>query len=165
MGREYNRDRKDYTKEFTNNEDKHQERSQDHSEDIPQHYTPRKERLTKGRHSRCRVELKRKYNDPMLNFKELKNEFKRRVDNSGILHILKEHQFYQKKSDKDRRARNAAIKKYQMEAIEQKITAGEPIKAPCGLVKKVMANMRDKKDKLNKKERSNYNHKRQNDDY
>lgn len=104
--------------------------------------------------ARVRVELKRKYNDPDKNFKEMLHEFKKRVNLSGVLHDYKEHQYFESKSEKDRKKRNDAIKKFKMEAIEAKILAGEKVDAPAGIIKKVMANLNKdkKKDKKNQYE-------------
>ena len=50
--------------------------------------------------ARVRVESRKKYNDPDRNFRDLFQEFKRCVNNSGIMHDYREHEFYQKKSEK-----------------------------------------------------------------
>ena len=93
-----------------------------------------------------RVEIKKKYNDPQRNFKEMFTEFKRRVSNAGIMHEYKEHQFFESKSEKARKIKKAAKKKQQMEILEGKIQRGERVKAPAGVIKKVMANQnKDKK--------------------
>ena len=99
---------------------------------------------------RVRVELKKKYNDPEKNFREMFQEFKRRVSNAGILHDLKEHQHFESKSEKARRAKRDAIRKSQQEVLEEKVLKGERIKAPSNVIKKIMANQ--KKD--NKKHRN-----------
>jgi small subunit ribosomal protein S21 len=91
--------------------------------------------------ARVRVELKKKYNDPHRNFKDMLQEFKRRVSNAGILHDYKEHQFYESPSEKNRKKRKEAEKKRQMETLERKILGGERVKASAGLIKKVMANL------------------------
>jgi ribosomal protein S21 len=101
--------------------------------------------------TRVRVELKKKYNDPQRNFKDMLQDFKRRVSNAGILHDYKEHQFYESKSEKKRKKRKEIEKKLQMEALEQKIIGGEKIRASAGLIKKVMAHMNK-----NSKKRNNY---------
>lgn len=91
---------------------------------------------------RVRVELKKKYNDPMKNFNEMKNEFKRRCGHAGILHDYKDHQSFESRSQKDRRKRFKAKRKFEMEALTQKILAGERVKAPAGLIKKILENNR-----------------------
>jgi ribosomal protein S21 len=101
--------------------------------------------------TRVRVELKKKYNDPQRNFKDMLQEFKRRVSNAGILHDYKEHQFFETKSEKKRKKRKEIEKKLQMEALEQKILGGEKIRASAGLIKKVMSHMNK-----NSKKRNNY---------
>jgi ribosomal protein S21 len=147
MSRDYNRDYDD----------------RDESDDQGIDYVPYEHNIrdrTGGSIARVRVELKRKYNDPWKNFKDLLQDFKRRVSNRGIMHDYKEHQFFESKSEKKRKARKAATKKFQMEAIEQKINAGDPIKASPGLIKKVKANMQATKEKQNKK-RDRYNNPKQ----
>lgn len=95
--------------------------------------------------TRVRVELKKKYNDPHRNFKEMFTEFKRRVSNAGIMHEYKEHQFYESKSEKARKKRKAAAKKIQMDLLEGKIQRGERVQAPAGVIKKVMSNQNKKR--------------------
>lgn len=100
--------------------------------------------------SRVRVELKKKYNDPEKNFKDMFQEFKRQVSNAGILHDLKEHQFFSSYSEKKRRKKQESIKKYRHEKLEEQILAGERVKAPSGVIKKIMAGQK-KKDSRNRK--------------
>lgn len=95
---------------------------------------------------RIRVEIKKKYSDPHKNFKEMFQEFKGRVNKSGILHDFKDHQYYESKSEKNRRKRRDAAKRFQMEAILDKIMKGERVKAPSGLIKKLLGtHNKDKK--------------------
>lgn len=77
-------------------------------------------------------------------------EFKRRVSNAGILHDYKDHQYFETKNQKLRRKRREAAKRFQMETLAEKILAGERVKAPSGLVKKVLAS--HKKDKKRERE-------------
>ena len=91
--------------------------------------------------ARVRVELKRKYNDPHRNFKDMLQEFKRRVSNAGILHDYKDHQYYESKSEKKRKKRKEAEKKMQMELLEKKILGGEKVKASAGMIKKIVSQM------------------------
>lgn len=100
---------------------------------------------------RVRIELKKKYNDPEKNFKELFHEFKKRVNAAGVLHTLKEHQSYESRSRKARRKKVEAGKRSQMEAIEEKLKKGERVKAPAGLIKKILANQKKEKEKEKKK--------------
>lgn len=155
MAKEYTRDRRDYDGD-------REEDDQQIPEYIPYEHISRERSL--GRIARVRVELKRKYNDPFKNFKDLLTEFKRRVNLRGIMHDYKDHQFFESKSEKKRKSRNAAAKKFQMEAIEKKIIAGDPVKASAGMVKKVKANMQATKDKQNKK-KDRYNSKQYQDDF
>lgn len=96
--------------------------------------------------ARVRVEIKKKYNDPHKNFKEMFQEFKRRVSNAGILTDYKDHQYFETKSQKNRKKKRDAAKRFQMEALTEKIMRGERVKAPSGLIKKVLnSHNKDKK--------------------
>jgi len=88
--------------------------------------------------TRVRVEVKKKYNDPHKNFKEMFQEFKRRVSNAGILADHKDHQYFETKTQKNRRKKMATVKRFHMEALSEKIMSGERVKAPSGLIKKVL---------------------------
>lgn len=94
---------------------------------------------------RVRVELKNKYNNPEKNFRDMHQEFKRRVSNAGILHSLKEKQYFESESEKRRKAKKEAIKKAEQQALEEKIMRGERVKAPSGVIKKIMANQKKEK--------------------
>jgi len=98
---------------------------------------------------RVRVELNKKHGDPQRNFKDMLQEFKKRVSNAGILHDYKEHQYYESKSEKKRKKRKEAEKKMQMEILEQKIMSGEKTKASAGVIKKVMSQMNKNNKKSN----------------
>lgn len=104
--------------------------------------------------ARVRVELKKKYNDPMRNFRDMLQEFRRRVNNSGIMHDVKDHEFFESKSEKKRKKRKEAEKKHLMEDLERKILGGERVKASAGLIKKIMSNLN--KDKKDNKKRTKY---------
>jgi len=113
---------------------------------------------------RIRTELKKKYNDPDKNFKEMLQAFRREVSKSGIMHDFKDHQFYESRSEKDRHIKRASQKKALMESIEKKILTGEKVNAPAGIIKKVKSNMlKDKKDKDDKK-KGQYRNQRQYED-
>ena len=88
--------------------------------------------------ARVRVESKKKYSDPERNFKDMFQEFKRRVNTSGIMHEYKEHQFFESRKDKKRKKTKEVRKKQSMELLEKKILAGERVKAPSGIVKKIL---------------------------
>lgn len=97
--------------------------------------------------TRIKVELKKKYNDPEKNFREMHQEFKRRVSNAGILHDLKDHQYFESKSEKKRKAKAEAKKKARQTQLEEAIRRGEKVKAPSGVIKKIMSGgKKDKKD-------------------
>src|SRR4051812_17280989 len=93
-----------------------------------------------GRIARVRVELKRKFNDPDKNFKEMLHEFRRQMTKTGIMHDFKDHQFYESKSEKTRKAIRDSKKKLLMESLTQKIVAGERVEGHGGMVKKIMSN-------------------------
>ena len=95
--------------------------------------------------ARVRVELQKKYNDPERNFKEMFQEFRRRVGHAGILHDLKEHERFESRSQKKRRKQRESIKKHEHELLEKKILAGERVKAPSGVIKRIIANQFKKK--------------------
>ncbi len=95
--------------------------------------------------TRVRVELKRKYNDPEKNFKEMHQEFKRRVSNAGILHSLKDHQHFESKSEKERKAKKESKKKVQQTQIEEAIRRGEKVKAPLGMIQKILSGGKERK--------------------
>lgn len=152
---------KDYTRENADYED--EGREEQVAEYVPYEHISRDRSI--GSIARVRVELRRKYNDPYKNFKDLLTEFKRRVNLRGIMHDYKDHQFFESKSEKRRKLRKAAVKKFQMEAIEQKIVAGDPVNASPGMIKKVRANMQATKEKQNKKRERSNNFKQYQDDY
>ena len=81
-------------------------------------------------------------------------EFKKRVSNAGILSNYKEHQYFESKSEKNRRKKKEADKRFQMEVLSEKIMRGERVKAPSGLIKKVLnSHMKDKKKDSQSQER------------
>jgi ribosomal protein S21 len=93
--------------------------------------------------------LKKKYNDSWKNFKEMLHEYKRRMNKAGVLHEYREHEFFESKSRKQRKAKRDMQKKTLMESLAKRILSGERVLTPAGVVKKVVANL--KKDKLDKK--------------
>lgn len=98
-----------------------------------------------GNIARVRVELKKKFNDPERNYEALLREFRQRVNHRGIMHDYKDHEYYESKSEKKRRKKKEATKKFELESIESKLEAGEKVKAPPALIKKILAN-KDKRD-------------------
>jgi ribosomal protein S21 len=115
-----------------------------------------------GKPARVRVELKRKFNDPDKNFKEMLHEFRRQMTKSGIMHDFKDHQFYESKSEKIRKAKRSSQKKRLMDSLTQKILAGERVMGHGAMVKKIMANIKKEKEKKEKKR--NHNNYRHHDD-
>lgn len=93
---------------------------------------------------RVSAKLKNKYNDPYKNFNDMFKEFKRRVNNAGILADYRDHEFYVSEGEKRRKKKIEAKKKSQMENLERKILGGEQVKASAGLIKKVMSNLNKK---------------------
>ena len=87
---------------------------------------------------RVRVELGRKFGDPKANLKQMIIDFRRAVNDAGIPKEIKERQSYESKSQKKRRKRRESLNKRRMEELEQKVLAGERVKAPSGLVKKIL---------------------------
>jgi ribosomal protein S21 len=107
--------------------------------------------------TRVKVEIKKKYNDPHKNFKEMFQEFKRRVSNAKIMHDYKDHQYFESKTERKRKKKRDAIKKFQMEQLAEKILSGERVKAPSGLIKKVLsAHKKDKKKEKDNSRRGSY---------
>ncbi len=95
--------------------------------------------------SRAKATLGNKYRDSMANFKDLMQNFKRTVSNAGILQEYKDHEYYSTESEKKRKKRQDARKKAQIENIQNRIQAGDPVRASKGLVKKAMSGMNKKK--------------------
>lgn len=107
---------------------------------------------------RARVELKRKYNDPDKNFKDMLQEFRRRVSQAGILKEYREHQYFESESEKERKRLREASKRTLVEALKKRIQSGERVLVHPGLVKKIQADlMKEKKDK-GKKDRRQHRH-------
>lgn len=94
--------------------------------------------------TRVRVELKNKYNDPHKNFKLMMQEFRTQVSDAGILHDYKEKSTFESPGEKKRRKRAEQNRKFRNERLEKLILLGERVKAPAGLIKKVMAKHRKK---------------------
>lgn len=111
-----------------------------------------------GAVARVRVELKRKYNDPERNFREMLQEFRRRVTNAGVMHDFKDHQYYESEGEKIRKSKRDSIKKLLMEALTKKIVAGERIEGHGGMVKKIMSNLKKEKEKKEKRKERSKNH-------
>ena len=87
---------------------------------------------------RVRVELKNKWsNDPMRNLKEMVLDLRRKVSDA-VLHSLREHERYESRGEKVRRKKREAVSKFRMEELEKKVLAGERVKAPAGLIKKIL---------------------------
>lgn len=100
--------------------------------------------------ARIRVELKpygRTQQDYERAFKAMHAEFKRRYSDSGIAHILKDHEFHESKSVKARKKLKDSINKKKAEAVEAKILAGVKVIGESKLVKKITNRLKAKKAK------------------
>lgn len=79
--------------------------------------------------ARVRVEARRARNDSFSEreriFKALLQEFKKRVNEAGILHEIKEHQYYESPSEKNRKARKDSMRKREQEKMLEAIQRGE----------------------------------------
>jgi ribosomal protein S21 len=104
-----------------------------------------------GRSAHVRVVLKKKFNDPDKNYKEMLADFRRRVSTAGVLREFKEHQFYESKSEKRRKAKRCAQKKLLMDVLTKRMLAGERIEGHGGMVKKIQSNLKKEKEKKEKK--------------
>lgn len=86
--------------------------------------------------ARVRVEAKRLKNDSYYerekNFQSLFKEFKRLVSDAGIMHLVKENEYYQSKGEKARKKRKESNLKRQQEIILEAIERGE---SPKGAAK------------------------------
>lgn len=151
-------------REYNHKRDRHQTREYTHN--VEGEYNDRaRERESRensnlsrvGKPSRVRVELKKKFNDPDKNFKEMLQEFRRRVSNAGIMHDFKDHQYYESKSEKRRKAKRNSQKKMLMDALTKRVVAGERIEGHGGLVKKIMSNLKKEKDKKDRKKERGHN--------
>lgn len=101
--------------------------------------------------TRIKVKLGDRWNDPDRNFREMLIDFRTKVSDAGILHEYKEAQVFTSKSEKKRKKRREAKSRNQQAMIEQKLKNGDPVRAPSGLIKRVLA--RKKKDQDRKKQR------------
>ena len=134
---------------------RYNDRSRDYvyemQEDVRE-YQPRESRDRQGgRIARVRVELKKKFNDPIRNFKEMLHEFRRRVSHAGILHEYKGKQYYESRGEKDRKTRRDSAKKLLMDELKKRILAGERVEGHGGMVKKILSNL--KKERLKEEKR------------
>jgi len=68
--------------------------------------------------------------------KMLLQEFKRRVDDLGIMHTLKDREFYESKSSKKRKKRRVATLRFQQERIVAAIERGESPKGASRFLKR-----------------------------
>jgi ribosomal protein S21 len=105
---------------------------------------------------RARVEVKKKYHDKERNLKEALNALRTEVSDAGIAHDLKRKQFYESKSEIKRRKKREARNRVRRDALEVKVLSGERVKAPSGVVKKIMERHRAKNDKKKARDRGHY---------
>ena len=86
--------------------------------------------------TRVKVEAKWTGNSPnerQRAFKHLFTEFKRRVSDAGIMHDIKEHQFFESKSSKRRKKKREAGLRRKHEILEE---SGENVITPASMLKK-----------------------------
>jgi len=76
-------------------------------------------------------------------FKMLLKEFNNRVNETGILHAIKEREFYQSKSEKRRKKRHESALRIQQEKILDAIERGESPKGASKFLKKKKKSRRD----------------------
>lgn len=105
--------------------------------------------------ARVRVEVKHigrgTPEDQYRAFKIMHQEFKRRVSDAGIMHILKERQYFESKSEKLRKKKKDALNKRKTEEVEEKLRAGIKVHGEAKLVKKIQNRLKAKG-----KKRDNY---------
>lgn len=111
----------------------------------------------------ARVRVEAKYigrgteSDKERAFKIMHAEFKRRVSDAGILHQLKERQFFESKSEKLRKKRKDALNKRKTEEVEEKLRAGIRVQGEAKLVKKIQNRMKAKSKKNNRRDNRDFN--------
>ena len=89
--------------------------------------------------ARVRVELKPGVRYDERAFRLMFQEFKRKCSEAQIMHIYKEHQYFESKATKDRKKRRESINKLQQDAIEQRLLRGEKVRCSSKLIKKIHA--------------------------
>jgi ribosomal protein S21 len=94
---------------------------------------------------RVRVELKNKYNDSDRNFKEMLKAFNKARSDAGIDHLYREHDHFESPGEKKRRKKRESASKIRNAEIERKVLNGERVKAPAGLIKKIIMNAKKRK--------------------
>lgn len=75
-------------------------------------------------------------NERLRAFKHLLTEFRRRVADAGIMHDYKEHQFFESKASKRRKKKRESELRRKQELLEERVLAGENVRAPAGMLKK-----------------------------
>lgn len=133
---------------------------------VPEAQAPREPRESPFRKpARIRIELRRKFNDPEKNFKEMLQAYRREINKTGLLRDYKAHQTYESKGEKRRKTQRDARKRLLMDSLTQKILAGERVDGHGGMVKKIMADLKkDKEKRREKKERNAQQRQQQQED-
>lgn len=101
---------------------------------------------------RCRVDLKMFGRhaqdwDRDKAFRIMFQEFKHRCSEAGIMHQIKENQFYESKSRKQRKKLRETINRRKQDEIEEKLRKGEKVNCSGKIIKKIKARERLNKNK------------------
>jgi ribosomal protein S21 len=104
--------------------------------------------------TRARIESKyhpkMDYRDREKCFKKMMVDFRHMLQDSGILHDMKEKQYFESNARKDRRKKRTAALKRQQDDLEKKIKKGEKVDGPFKLVRKIRLKMKAQALKKNK---------------
>lgn len=108
---------------------------------------------------RCRVDLKMfgrhaQEWDREKAFRILLNEFRHRCSDAGIMHDIKDRQFFESKSRKQRKKLRDTINRRKQDEIEEKIRRGEQVHGVSG---KILKKIRSR-DKMNKNKKNGHQH-------
>lgn len=102
--------------------------------------------------ARVRVELKPSKKGPAVDFKIMFQEFKRRVSDVGILHELKDREYFESKRRKNRLARMQAVQRRREDEVEGKLLRGEKVEGESKIVRKVRNRIKARKAKEKQRE-------------
>lgn len=86
-----------------------------------------------------RVELRPGVRCDDRSMKMLIHDFRKKVNEAGILPLYKEHQYFESKSSKARKKRKDCINKMEQDTIERKLAAGEKVQCSSKMIKKIRA--------------------------
>jgi ribosomal protein S21 len=102
--------------------------------------------------ARVRVELKPTKRGQAVDFKIMFQEFKRRVSDVGILHELKDRQYFESKRRKDRLAKRQAVQRRKEDEVEGMILRGEKVEGSSKIVRKIRTRIKARKAKEKQRE-------------